>query len=304
MREKIEGFLDFLRVEKGYSNNTLAAYRNDLVQFVDYLAEKFGESDADWHDVTKQTIISYILEMKDREYASSTVARKVAAIKSFFHFLTSEDMVEDDPTALLDSPKVKKRLPVTLSYDEVTRLLAVPDQEESSKAMRDKALLELLYATGMRVTEIVSLDLEDVNLASATVRVRRGKGGKERIIPIHNRAVQALESYQTRGRLQLLKDPSERALFLNHRGQRLTRQGLWLIIKYYVREAGITTEVTPHTLRHSFATHLLNGKADLRHVQELLGHANISTTQIYTHISNERLRIAYDEAHPRAKVEQ
>lgn len=301
MRGKIEEFLDFLRVEKGYSNNTLAAYRNDLEQFVDYLAGRAGEAGADWDHVTKQTIVNYILELKEREYASSTVARKVAAIKSFFHFLTSEDVVEDDPTALLDSPKVKKRLPTTLTYDEVNLLLAVPEQDDSPKAVRDKALLELLYATGMRVTEIVSLDLEDINLASATVRVTRGKGGKERIIPIHNRAVQTLSDYLTKGRLQLLKDPAERALFLNHRGQRLTRQGLWLIIKYYVREAGITADVTPHTLRHSFATHLLNGKADLRHVQELLGHANISTTQIYTHISSERLRAAYDEAHPRAK---
>jgi integrase/recombinase XerD len=301
MRAKVEGFLDFLQVEKGYSSNTLAAYRNDLEQFVEYLAERAGQAGGDWDHVTKQTIVSYILELKEREYASSTVARKVAAIKSFFHFLTSEDIVEDDPTALLDSPKVKKRLPNTLTYEEVLRLLAVPEREDSAKAVRDKALLELLYATGMRVTEIVSLDLEDINLASATVRVTRGKGGKERIIPIHNRAVQTLSEYLTKGRLQLLKDAGERALFLNHRGQRLTRQGLWLIIKYYVREAGITTDVTPHTLRHSFATHLLNGKADLRHVQELLGHANISTTQIYTHISSERLRVAYDEAHPRAK---
>jgi integrase/recombinase XerD len=153
----------------------------------------------------------------------------------------------------------------------------------------------------MRVTELVSLDLEDINLASATVRVRQGKGSKERIIPIHSRAVEALREYLAKARRMLLKSPEERALFLNHRGERLTRQGLWLIIKQYVREAGIKTEVTPHTLRHSFATHLLNGKADLRHVQELLGHANISTTQIYTHISSERLREIYDESHPRAK---
>jgi len=301
MQAKIEGFLDFLRVEKGYSNNTTAAYRNDLVQFAEYLADHTGRPAPDWTDVNKDGIISYILELKEREYASSTVARKIAAIKSFFHFLTSEESLKDDPTATLDSPKVKKRLPVTLSYEEVNRLLAMPGQGDSPKAVRDRALLELLYATGMRVTEIVSLDLEDINLASATVRVTRGKGGKERIIPIHSRAVEALNAYLGKARMQLLKDPSERALFLNHRGARLTRQGLWLIVKCYVREAGIHAEVTPHTLRHSFATHLLNGKADLRHVQELLGHANISTTQIYTHISSERLRVAYDEAHPRAR---
>ena len=298
MQERIDAFLDFLRVEKGYSNNTIAAYRNDLAQFAEYVSTQSGTS---WTSVDKEMIVGYILDLKEREYASSTVARKVAAIKSYFHFLTSEEVVQDDPTATLDSPKVKKRLPVTLSYEDVTRLLAVPADNDSAKSIRDKALLELLYATGMRVTEIVSLDLEDINLASATVRVTRGKGGKERILPIHGRAVQSLEHYLSKGRIQLLKDPKERALFLNHRGQRLTRQGLWLIIKHYVHEAGITSEVTPHTLRHSFATHLLNGKADLRHVQELLGHANISTTQIYTHITSDRLRVAYDEAHPRAK---
>jgi integrase/recombinase XerD len=301
LQEKVESFLDFLRAEKGYSTNTIAAYRNDLTQFAEHMVEEMGQPLRDWSEVSKSAILDYILDMKDREYASSTVARKVAAIKSFFHFLTSEDLVEDDPTANLDSPKVKKRLPTTLSYDEVDRLLAAPGQGDSSKVLRDRALLELLYATGMRVTEIVSLDLEDVNLASATVRVTRGKGGKERIIPMHGRAVQALDAYLGKARLQLLKDTDERALFLNHRGERLTRQGLWLIIKYYVQEAGIEGEVTPHTLRHSFATHLLNGKADLRHVQELLGHANISTTQIYTHISGDRLRVAYDEAHPRAR---
>jgi len=301
MQGKIESFLGFLRAEKGYSNNTIAAYRNDLTQFAEHMAEEAGRPLDDWTGVNKATIVDYILDLKEREYASSTVARKVAAIKSFFHFLTSEELVEDDPTATLDSPKVKKRLPTTLSYEEINQLLAAPGKDETSKALRDRALLELLYATGMLVTEIVSLDLEDINLASATVRVTRGKGGKERIIPIHSRAIQALDAYLGKARLQLLKDPAERALFLNHRGERLTRQGLWLIIKYYVQEAGIEGEVTPHTLRHSFATHLLNGKADLRHVQELLGHANISTTQIYTHISSDRLRAVYDEAHPRAK---
>lgn len=297
MREAIEAFLQFLELEKGYSGNTLAAYRNDLEQFLQAMEE---EGTRAWEQVTQDVIIDYIMALREREYASSTVARKIAALKSFFHFLAAEEIVSDDPTLNLDSPKVKKRLPVTLSYEEVERLLHAP-QGSTPKAIRDKALLELLYATGMRVTELVSLNLEDINLASATVRVTQGKGGKERIIPIHSRAVEALREYLAKARRMLLKSPEERALFLNHRGERLTRQGLWLIIKQYVREAGIKTEVTPHTLRHSFATHLLNGKADLRHVQELLGHANISTTQIYTHISSERLREIYDESHPRAK---
>ncbi|MBC7240949.1 MAG: site-specific tyrosine recombinase XerD [Anaerolineae bacterium] len=297
MRDAIATFLQFLELEKGYSGNTLAAYRNDLEQFAQAMEEEGINS---WEQVNQDVIIDYIMSLREREYASSTVARKIAALKSFFHFLAAEEIISDDPTLNLDSPKVKKRLPVTLSYEEVERLLDAP-KGSSPKAIRDKALLELLYATGMRVTELVSLDLEDINLASATVRVRQGKGGKERIIPIHSRAVEALREYLAKARRMLLRSPNERALFLNHRGERLTRQGLWLIIKQYVREAGIKTEVTPHTLRHSFATHLLNGKADLRHVQELLGHANISTTQIYTHISSERLREIYDESHPRAK---
>ncbi|MGQ9518018.1 MAG: site-specific tyrosine recombinase XerD [Anaerolineae bacterium] len=297
MREAIEAFLRFLELEKGYSGNTLAAYRNDLEQFLQAMEEEGINA---WEQVTQDVIIDYIMALREREYASSTVARKIAALKSFFHFLAAEEIISDDPTLNLDSPKVKKRLPVALSYEEVERLLNAP-QGSNPKAIRDKALLELLYATGMRVTELVSLNLEDINLASATVRVTQGKGSKERIIPIHSRAVEALREYLAKARRMLLKSPEERALFLNHRGERLTRQGLWLIIKQYVREAGIKTEVTPHTLRHSFATHLLNGKADLRHVQELLGHANISTTQIYTHISSERLREIYDESHPRAK---
>lgn len=297
MRDAIEAFLQFLELEKGYSGNTLAAYRNDLEQFAQAME---GEGISSWEQVNQDVIIDYIMSLREREYASSTVARKIAALKSFFHFLAAEEIISDDPTLNLDSPKVKKRLPVTLSYEEVERLLDAP-KGSNPKAIRDKALLELLYATGMRVTELVSLDLEDINLASATVRVTQGKGSKERIIPIHSRAVEALREYLAKARRMLLKSPDERALFLNHRGERLTRQGLWLIIKQYVKEAGIKTEVTPHTLRHSFATHLLNGKADLRHVQELLGHANISTTQIYTHISSERLREIYDESHPRAK---
>ena len=253
-----------------------------------------------WPRVTKGAIMEYVSSMKEREYASSTVARKVAAIKSFFHFLLAEKVIAKDPTTSLDSPKVKKQLPVALSYDEVNKLLTQPTLETGAKSARDRAILELLYATGMRVTEIVSLDVDDVNLASASVRVSRSRG-RERIIPFHQRAIQALEEYVEQARVQILSNAEEKALFLNHRGNRLTRQGLWLIIKHYVERAGISADVTPHTLRHSFATHLLNSKDDLRHVQELLGHANISTTQVYTQISGKRLREVYDKAHPRAK---
>jgi integrase/recombinase XerD len=212
----------------------------------------------------------------------------VAAIKSFFHYLMAEKVVADDPTATLDSPKVKKRLPKAISRDDIERLLAAPSKGSSAKTQRDHALLELLYASGMRVTELVSLDVNDVNLASGSVRVRGKKASsKERVIPVGDRALEALRSYLNKGRMQLVRDPEERALFLNHRGQRLTRQGLWLIIKHYVDEVGISQEVTPHTLRHSFAAHKLSQGKSLQDIQKLLGHANISTTQVYQHIGQE-----------------
>lgn len=291
MREKVEDFLGFITIEKKYSGNTIAAYRNDLSQFATF-AQEHG---ADWRIVDRDFIADYISYLKGRKYASSTVARKIAAIKSFFHFLVSRGELKNDPTATLDSPRVRKRLPKTISREDVERLLAEPVRSPAAKTRRDKAFLELLYATGMRVTELVSLNLDDVNLASGTVRCV-SKGSKERIIPINSRAVQALEEYLQKGRAQLLRDLDEKALFLNHRGQRLTRQGLWLIIKGYVRAVGLDQDITPHTLRHSFATHLLNEGADLHHVQELLGHANISTTQVYTQVSGEYRREIGEEA--------
>ncbi len=284
MQEKIQEFLEFITVEKGYSQNTLAAYRNDLSQFAAYL-ERHQLS---WDQVNRDVIMDYIMLMKsDQEYASSTVARKVAAIKSFFHYLVNRGELADDPTATLDSPKVRKRLPKAISAEDMERLLAEPAREETPKALRDRALLETLYATGLRVTELVSLNVDDVNLASATVRVVRARDKRERLVPIHQRAIEPLQEYLERGRRQLLRNPDETALFLNHRGKRLTRQGLWLIVKHYVREVGIREEVTPHTLRHTFATHLIDKKADLEYVQELLGHANISTTQVYAHVGKD-----------------
>jgi integrase/recombinase XerD len=288
MQEQIRKFLDFLAVEKGYSENTIAAYRNDLSQFARFLT-KMEPPITSWAGVDRDNVVNHILHLKEREYTSSTVARKVAAIKSFFHSLLAEGIIKDDPTDNLDSPKVQKRLPKSMSHDLVNRLLAEPAKDSTPKGQRDKALLELLYATGMRVTELVSLNINDVNLASANVRCF-GKGAKERIIPIYHRAARALEEYLQKGRPRLSKDPKERALFLNHRGKRLTRQGLWLIIKRYADEIGMGSEITPHTLRHSFATHMLSGGAGLREVQKLLGHANISTTQVYTHVNSERLR--------------
>jgi integrase/recombinase XerD len=286
MQENIQSFLKFLDTEKGYADNTIAAYRNDLTQFLRYLEGK--DEISSWAQVDKDTVISYVLDLKEREYTSSTVARKVAAIKSFFHYLMAEKMIADDPTATLDSPKVKKRLPKAISREDIEQLLAAPAQGKSAKSQRDHALLELLYASGMRVTELVSLDVSDVNLASGSVRVRGKKASsKERIIPVGDRALDALQVYVNKGRMQLVRDPEEPALFLNHRGQRLTRQGLWLIIKHYVDEVGISEDVTPHTLRHSFAAHKLSQGKSLQDIQKLLGHANISTTQVYQHVGQE-----------------
>ncbi|GAB4536442.1 MAG: tyrosine recombinase [Anaerolineae bacterium] len=286
MQEKIQDFLNFLDTEKGYADNTIAAYRNDLTQFLRYLEEQGAPSD--WAEVDRDTIISYVLNLKEREYTSSTVARKVAAIKSFFHYLVAEKIVTDDPTATLDSPKVKKRLPKAISREDIEQLLAAPARGASAKSQRDHALLELLYASGMRVTELVSLDVSDVNLASGSVRVHgKRAASKERIIPVSEQALEAMRTYLNKGRMQLVRDPEEPALFLNHRGQRLTRQGLWLIIKHYVDEVGISQDVTPHTLRHSFAAHKLSQGKSLHDIQKLLGHANISTTQVYQHIGQE-----------------
>ena len=299
---RVQQFLDFLLVEKGYSNNTIVAYRNDLAQLVAFLAtDKQMEKPLDWKKVNRDTIIDYILHLREREYASSTVARKSAAVKSFFHFLFQTGVLSDDPTATLESPRVKKRLPRSASPEDIEELLTAP-RGDGPKALRDRALLELLYATGMRVTELISLDLEGVDLDTGTVRCY-GKGAKERLVPIHSRAVEALRRYLDKGRSQFLRDDGEKALFLNPRGQRLTRQGLWLIVKQYVEQAGLGSVITPHTLRHSFATHMLNRGANLRNVQHLLGHASLATTQVYTHVTQSQARKVYLAAHPRARQE-
>ena len=302
MRQQIEDFLHNLVIERGHSENTLVAYRNDLGQFLEMLETQSPPPES-WSQVNQDMVVAYLAQLRERGYASSTIARKVAALKSFFQFGVSEGLVSDNPTSALDAPKVKKRLPRTLAGDDVERLLAAPTHEAGPKSLRDIALLELLYATGVRVTELVSLEMDDVNLAAGIVRVRHGKGGKERIIPIHERAVQALRDYVEKSRSALVRSNADTsALFLNHRGQRLTRQGAWLIIKDYAQAAGIQTSVTPHMLRHSFATHMLESqKATLVDVQHFLGHANISTTQIYTQVTGEHKRRVYDEAHPRAK---
>lgn len=302
MRPEIQSFLNHLSIEKGFSENTIDAYRNDLSQlanFVEELAVVQGYNPA-WSTVDRNLLISYILNLKERNYATATVARKVAAVKSFFDFLVAEGTLQSDPTENLSAPKVGKSLPTPLASAEVAALLEEPAKLSSPEAKRDEAMIELLYACGMRISELVALNTGDVNLGAGFVRCL-GKGSKERIIPIHEKAANVIEEYIGEARPILLRHKEEEALFLNRRGERLTRQGFWLILKAYAKAAGIKKEVTPHTLRHSFATHMLSGGADLRAVQELLGHANISSTQIYTHLTSEHVRHAYEKAHPRAK---
>jgi integrase/recombinase XerD len=296
MQTKVEEFLHYVTVEKGYSDHTAAAYRNDLTQF---LAHLVGKGASSWQDVGRTHVQDYILYLKERGYASSTVARKIAAVKSFFHFLVAERVLLDDPTAAVDSPPVDKHLPRPLSPGEMALLLAEPTKSDTPKALRDGALLEVMYATGMRASEVIGLGVEAVDLDVGTVRCV-GKGDKERILPLYDRVLEALEAYLENGRARLLHGRDEDALFVNHRGRPLTRQGLWLIVKEYAEAAGIEHKVTPHMLRHSFATHMLDGGAGLREVQQLLGHANISSTQVYTKVSTRRKREAYDKAHPRA----
>ncbi|MBI3762469.1 MAG: tyrosine recombinase [Chloroflexi bacterium] len=280
MEEHLTRFLSVLGAEKGYSENTTLAYRNDLVQFTAFLRNWPGGPVIDPRAITSEAVRSYLASLSQRNYAASTIARKVAAVKSFFHFLTQSGAIPADPAQGLDAPRVKKHVPKTLSPHDVERLLTAPVDGHSAKSLRDRALLELLYATGLRVTEMVGLEVTDVDLMRGEVRARN-KTHRERALPIRDRALQSLTDYVTRARPQLLRNPAEPALFLNHRGQRLTRQGLWLIIKECANAAGIA-DVTPHTLRHSFAKNLINEGADLRDVQEMLGHANLSTTQVYT----------------------
>ncbi len=280
MDDQLQLFLAQLEAEKSYSNNTIAAYRNDLTQFITFLNGRFP-SGIPYADIAKADIDAYVESLLAKSYASSSVARKVAAVKSFFNYLTTTGVVSENPTINITSPKVKKRPPQALSEQDIEMLLNATTKKRTPKNLRDTALLQMLYATGMRVTEAVSLKVSDLNLDEQTL-ICTGKEGGQRELPYNKVTADALEVYLADGRPALLKQQREDALFLNHRGQQLTRQGLWLIIKAYAKDAGLTTSVTPHTLRHSFAAHKLATGTDLHDVQQLLGHANISTTQIYT----------------------
>ncbi len=283
MEPYLTQFFAALQTEKGYTDNTIAAYRNDLGQLAEFVRAQAGAA-AEPASVTAPMVEAYIaaLQSSPQAYASSTVARKVAAIKSFFQYLTEQHIIAADPSLRVNSPKVKKHVPRILNRAEMEQLLAAPTRVGGAKALRDAALLALLYATGLRVTEIVNLRQEDVNWTDGTL-VCRGRGDRQRQIPMGD-AQAIVDEYVQRARPQLAHDGSPGVLFLNHRGQKLTRQGVWLILKECAELAGLGGQVTPHTLRHSFAKHLLGAGENLRRVQELLGHANLSTTQLYRHL--------------------
>jgi integrase/recombinase XerD len=292
-------FLAYLELERGLSRNTLEAYRSDLVQFGAFL----DREGAGALDVTHRHLTKFVTQLAsggpDRPaVAPATIQRKVACLRSFYRHLRREEIVDHDPTAQLRGPKRTQRLPSVLARGEVKKLLSQPQGTEPA-ALRDRALLELMYACGLRASEAVGLLVNDVDLDASVLRAR-GKGSKERIVPIGREAVRALRHYLAKSRPRLVRDKPEDRLFVNHRGTRLTRQGLYKIVQRHAKAAGLEHKMSPHTLRHTFATHLLAGGCDLRAVQEMLGHADIATTQIYTHLSAERLRDVYHEAHPRA----
>lgn len=291
----IDQFIHYLAVEKGLAANTLESYQRDMVAFTDHL-RKQGVSQIE--ESTRNHIVGYLCMLQEKGRATATLSRNLASIRAFYQFLVRDKYIEKDPSIHLETPKIEKRLPKVLSVEEVERLLESPPMDHPA-GLRDKAMLELLYATGIRVSELVQLAVGDVNLEMGFLKCM-GKGSKERIIPLGSLAIQMVGRYMRDGRPRLIKDPNEKALFLNHLGKQITRQGFWKIIKRYARESNIRAQITPHTLRHSFATHLLENGADLRSVQEMLGHADISTTQIYTHVTRTRIKDVYAKTHPRA----
>ncbi len=295
MEQLIEAFLNYISVERGLSRNTVISYSEDLGSYLKYLK---SQSISSLSATTKNEIVNFMMSQKDRGMAANSIARSLAAIRMFYRFLVRERILKSDPSSLVDSPKLWKRIPDTLSVNEVETLLAAPNVRDLKQGARDRAILETLYATGMRVSEAVNLKLDNVNTEVGFLRCV-GKGDKERIIPLGKKAIASIERYLAASRPLLLKNKESEALFVSRFGKKISRQSLWKMIKRYARQARIKKLIKPHILRHSFATHLLERGADLRSVQEMLGHANISTTQLYTHINKERLKSIHRMYHPR-----
>lgn len=293
MENEIKAFMIYLHNIKKTSENTEMSYRRDLVKVKNYLEDQGIE---DVRKITSTNLNSYILYLEKNKFSAATISRNIASLKAFYHYMCKEGMVAEDVAETLHAPKIEKKMPEILSTDEVVRLLEQPSGD-TPKEIRDKAMLELLYATGIRVTELITLKLSDVNLQMGYIVCR--DSGKERVIPFGNEAKSALIRYLEGTRASMISDADSEYLFANCSGQPMSRQGFWKLIKYYAKKAGIVADITPHTLRHSFAAHLVENGADLRSVQEMLGHSDISTTQIYVNMNRNRLREVYAKAHPR-----
>lgn len=294
MEADIRTFLNCLRVEKGLSPNTIEAYGRDIRKFAAFAKER----NLSTRDVTRSDVVDFLASLYERQLDSRSVARHLVTIRNFFRFALMEGYIEDDPAATIESPKFRRSLPQFLSLEEVERVLQQPDTS-SVLGLRDKAMIELMYSCGLRVSELCRLRVADVQMTEGSVRCI-GKGDKERLIPVGRRALGAVAAYYKNARAELLHGRSSPYLFLNQRGGKMNRIGFWKVLSFYGRRAGIRKHVKPHMLRHSFATHLLDGGADLRAVQMMLGHADIATTQIYTHVVEERLKQVYKAHHPRA----
>lgn len=294
MNTYVKEYTSFMTDIRHKSLNTVESYKRDVTQYISYLD---GTGVTDISSTTKTTVLSYLLYLQKEGRASSTVSRTLASLRSYYLFMMQNGVVKSNPTSNLEAPHVEKKIPKILSDEEVELLLEQPKNCDN-KGIRDKAMLELLYATGIRVSELINLDVSDVNVPMSFVRCKGGK--KERIIPMGHQAKDALENYINNVRRYMVKDENETALFVNCSGARLSRQGFWKLIKYYQHIAGIETDITPHTLRHSFAAHLLENGADLHSIQEMMGHADISSTQVYSRMMNSKIKDVYAKAHPRA----
>lgn len=295
LQNELEDYLHFLRIERGLAENTLNSYHRDLFHYMEYLFKE--KEKTDWNQVTRQDILHFLYLLKDNGKSTATISRHISSIRSFHQFLIREQVVTQDASLHIEKPKSDRTLPDVLSQAEVAKLLEIDNS--TLLGSRTKAMFELLYATGLRVTEMITLKTDDIHLMMGFVQCF-GKGSKERIVPLGDTAKHAIEEYLQHARPQLVKQQATSTLFVNRRGRPLTRQGFWKILKKFALEAGIRKNITPHTLRHSFATHLLENGADLRIVQEMLGHEDISTTQIYTHVTKSRLKDMYKAYHPRA----
>lgn len=294
LEEILECFLDYLTIERGLAQNTIISYRYDLIKYINFLKKNNISS---FNQTKKDLVNNYFVYLRKKNLEINSISRNLVAVKMLYRFLLIEGFIKEDITGLIEFPRMSKKLPHVLSLREINLLLDKANFK-SNLGLRDQAILELLYATGMRVSELIYLKIDDINMENCMLKCL-GKGSKERIIPFGSKAYQSLRLYLDKVRQKLVKNPNEDILFLNSRGERLSRQGIFYLVKKYVRKAGIEKKVTPHTLRHTLATHLLENGADLRSVQEMLGHSDISTTQIYTHVSRKWVSEEYYKAFPR-----